>query len=177
MALNAFVILSRHPVNVPWKQPPPRQASRLAEWAKSLFGDKSPQLYIEHSVLKTIAAFLNSDGGTLLVGVDDDGYILGLDNDYSTFGKDKNVQDEWVKHFDNITGLAFGNAVMANINLAFAFIDGKAVAIIDVGQSAAPAFMKNKTENNRKQFYIRRNGSTVEIDLEETLAYAKQKWG
>ena len=109
--------------------------------------------------------------------MDDDGNILGLDNDYSTFGKDKNLRAECVKHFENITGLAFGNAVMANINLAFAFIDGKAVAIIDVGQSAAPAFMKNKTENNRKQFYIRRNGSTVEIDLEETLAYAKQKWG
>ena len=137
----------------------------------------SAQPYIEHSVLKTIAAFLNSEGGTLLVGVEDNGNILGIENDYSTFGKGKNHQDEWVKHFDNVTGHAFGNAFMDNINLEFALIEEKEVAIIDIKVSAAPAFMKNKTENNRKQFYIRRNGSTVEIDLEETVAYIKQKWG
>jgi len=137
----------------------------------------SPQLYIEHSVLKTIAAFLNSDGGALLVGVDDDGNILGLDNDYSTFGKNKNFQDEWVKHFDNITAHAFGNALMSNIKLEFAIVEEKAVAIIDVTASATRVFMKNKADGNRKQFYIRRNGSTVEIDAEEILEYVKQKWG
>ncbi|MCO5936906.1 ATP-binding protein [Mucilaginibacter sp. RB4R14] len=138
---------------------------------------KWPPQTIEHGVLKTIAAFLNSDGGTLLVGVEDDGNILGLEHDYSTFGKNKNYQDEWVKHFDNITGHAFGNALMSNIKLDFAFIENKAVAIIDVSTSSTHVFMKNKTDNNRKQFYIRRNGSTVELDAEETVAYIKQKWG
>jgi hypothetical protein len=36
---------------------------------------------IEHETLKTIAAFLNSEGGTLLIGVSDSGEILGLDAD------------------------------------------------------------------------------------------------
>jgi hypothetical protein len=138
---------------------------------------KSVLPHIEHSVLKTIAAFLNSEGGTLLVGVDDDGNILGLDDDYSTFGKDKNHQDEWVKHFDNITSHAFGNALMGNIKLEFATLEEKAVAIIDVKASTSHVFMKNKADSNRKQFYIRRNGSTVEITDEEILAYVKQRWG
>ncbi|MDB5117022.1 MAG: hypothetical protein JWQ79_2514 [Mucilaginibacter sp.] len=138
---------------------------------------KSVLPHIEHSVLKTIAAFLNSEGGSLLIGVADDGSIVGLDDDYSTFGKDKNHQDEWVKHFDNITGHAFSNAFMSNIKLEFALIDDKTVAIIDINPSSTHVFMKNKAENNRKQFYIRRNGSTVELDLEDTVAYIKQKWG
>ncbi len=99
-----------------------------------------------------------------------------LDDDYSTFGKGKNHQDEWVKYFDNITGYAFGDALISNINLEFAHIEDKSVAIIDVKASSAYVYMKSKADN-RKQFYIRRNGSTVEIRDEEILAYVKQKWG
>jgi len=138
---------------------------------------RSQQLYIEHSVLKTIAAFLNTDGGTILVGVDDNANILGLDDDFSTFGKEKNHKDEWVKHFDNITSHAFGDAFIGNIDLNFAEIENKAVAIIDVKASTSFVYMKNKADNNRKQFYIRRNGSTVEIRDEEILIYVKQRWG
>ena len=36
---------------------------------------------ITHAITKTIAAFLNSDGGILLVGVADDGEVLGLEAD------------------------------------------------------------------------------------------------
>ena len=34
---------------------------------------------MEKAVLKTIVAFLNSDGGNLLIGVADDGAIIGAD--------------------------------------------------------------------------------------------------
>ena len=50
---------------------------------------KSPQKYVEHAVMKTIAAYLNSEGGVLLIGVDDNGIILGLENDFATFSKKK----------------------------------------------------------------------------------------
>ena len=42
---------------------------------------------MEQVILKTVAAFLNSDGGTLLLGVSDDGTVLGLDHDYQTLQK------------------------------------------------------------------------------------------
>jgi len=47
---------------------------------------------LEEVIIKTVAAFTNSDGGTLLIGVDDDGNVLGLENDYAALGnadKDK----------------------------------------------------------------------------------------
>lgn len=43
-------------------------------------GEKDPR--IELAVLKTIAAFLNSSGGTLLIGVNDDGEPLGVEADH-----------------------------------------------------------------------------------------------
>ena len=42
---------------------------------------------MEQAVVKTVAAFLNTEGGTLLIGVDDSGTVLGVANDYKTLGK------------------------------------------------------------------------------------------
>ena len=40
------------------------------------------QKVLEKVISKTIAAFMNSEGGTLFIGVDDDGNVIGLENDY-----------------------------------------------------------------------------------------------
>ncbi len=40
---------------------------------------------MEEIILKTIAAFNNAEGGKLLIGVTDEGDILGLESDYNTF--------------------------------------------------------------------------------------------
>ena len=43
-------------------------------------GEKHDEI-ITHAVIKTIAAFLNSDGGTLLIGVTDAGETCGVEHD------------------------------------------------------------------------------------------------
>ena len=70
--------------------------------------------YIEHSITKNVNAFLNSGGGTLLVGVDDDGIVLGLENDYKTF---KNGKDGFLLHFDDIINNTLGKEQHANISM------------------------------------------------------------
>jgi hypothetical protein len=44
---------------------------------------------LEQEVFKTVAAFMNSEGGILLIGVDDDGRISGIEKDYETFTQKK----------------------------------------------------------------------------------------
>ena len=52
---------------------------------------------IEWSVVKTIAGFMNSHGGTLLVGVQDDGSVLGLEEDFAVFSKkDADSWEQWL---------------------------------------------------------------------------------
>lgn len=71
----------------------------------------SPQKYVEHSAIKNLAAFLNSEGGTLFIGVDDDGVILGLeDTDFKSF-KNTNNKDAFNLHFDDLVQTYFGNAI------------------------------------------------------------------
>ena len=54
-----------------------------------------------------LAAFLNSKGGTLLIGVGDGGEVIGLEND-----KFQN-EDKFALHLDNLIKDQLGGAVFA----------------------------------------------------------------
>lgn len=133
----------------------------------------SIQKHIEHSVGKTIAAFLNSEGGTLFIGVDDESKILGLDNDFNTF-KGSNKKDEFSKHFDNLIQNYFGNHYTRLLSLEFCEIDGKTIAVIDISQKAPePVYLK---DGDKEIFYIRRFSSTKDLTIRETVSYIKEHW-
>ena len=72
---------------------------------------------LETATLKTIAAFLNSrDGGTLLIGVADDGTVHGLDSDYATLHKPgKDDRDQFQQHLANIISASMGPAAATNV--------------------------------------------------------------
>jgi predicted HTH transcriptional regulator len=63
---------------------------------------------IKHAAMKTIAAFANTDGGTLIIGVNDNKELIGLESDYKHFSRD-NKQDELKKYFDNTVNDFFRN--------------------------------------------------------------------
>ena len=68
---------------------------RLVEFKSSLrfcLKTSKAEKYIEFAVIKNIAAFLNTNGGKIIIGVDDDGKILGLENtDFITFKEENKV--------------------------------------------------------------------------------------
>jgi predicted HTH transcriptional regulator len=128
---------------------------------------------IEHSAFKNIAAFLNSEGGTLIIGVDDEKNILGLEQtDYTTFSK-PDKQDEWSKHLDNLIQNFVGNKVHAFLKTQHIGIEGKTVAIIEVKQSNEPVWLKNGAT---EEFYIRRTASAVPLSGKEAVEYIKAHW-
>jgi hypothetical protein len=153
--------------------------NRLVEFKSSLrycLNQKSPQAYVVHSSFKNLAAFLNSDGGHLFVGVDDNGEILGLENtDFATF-KGTNKKDEFLKHFDNLIEKYFGNGLAGLLNVQFHEIDQKTIAVIEVkGKSPAPVILKNPEKGN-EEFYIRRNASAIALTMFEFFNYTKEQW-
>lgn len=53
---------------------------------------------METVIAKTVAAFMNSGGGTLLIGVDDDGKLIGLGPDYATLkSPDADRFELWIR--------------------------------------------------------------------------------
>ena len=139
--------------------------------------ENKPQKYVEHSAIKNLAAFLNSEGGTLFIGVDDDGNILGLENtDFASF-KGYNKKDEFIKHFDNLIQNYFGNDMIHKFNVEFETIDNKTIALIHIKDKAtAPIIITNPEKNSQEEFYVRRNASAIALTMYEMYNYTKENW-
>jgi len=129
---------------------------------------------ISDVITKTVAAFLNTGGGTLLVGVDDDGQAIGLDPDLALIkGNDLDGYENWLvgAHLQD----RLGKVPVSHVSCSFEKIDDQDVCRLDVGASPGPVFAK--TSKNPKAFYIRQGNSTHELDPEELLTYVEERWG
>jgi hypothetical protein len=131
----------------------------------------SPDKKMEVACIKTIAAFLNTSGGILFIGVADDRSILGLEKDFESFKKPDKL-DEFQKHLDNLIQNYFDNSFFSLIDIKFPTLGKKMVCTIDVKQSDKPVLLNNEETD----FYIRRLGSTVKLNKREMMEYVKNKW-
>ena len=178
--VHLYQVLSNHAESKPtiddYKLTIEQGETRTTEFKSTLrycLHRKSAQADIAHSSLKTIVAFLNTDGGELFIGVSDDKEILGLENDYKVSGKDKD-KDAFLLTLDNFISNQIGAIHMSNISVNIIEIEGKEVAVIKVaGRSQSPVWLKNK---DKQQFFIRRSASTFELTGEETHKYISEHW-
>jgi CRP-like cAMP-binding protein len=122
---------------------------------------------IEHAALKSIAAFLNSWGGILLVGVDDNKNITGIEADQ--FDND----DKAMLHLTNMIKERMGAHFMQFINCSVELIASRKVMRIDVSPSNLPAFLNN---NNEEFFYIRTGPSTTELKPSRIYDYIDNRF-
>jgi len=128
---------------------------------------------LEKMVLKTIAAFLNSQGGILLVGVEDDGTIVGIEDDFGTFDAgDQNV-DTWQLNLKQKIINAFGPDVWAILDLKLDVTEQGTVARIGCPPRAQPTWLNNKAG---PEFYIRAASSTEPLPTERWSQYVKERW-
>ena len=134
------------------------------------------QGYIEYEITKTIAAFANTKGGLLLIGVDDLGNVLGLDKDIDSF-RSKSL-DGFLKHFDNLLKDHFNEPIDALLNYGIEEVQSKFVFKINVKESIKPRFRIKKGKNGEKikEFFIRRAASSPSLDIEDAAQYIIDKW-
>tara|TARA_B100001059_G_scaffold67915_1_gene64793 strand:- start:1242 stop:3380 length:2139 start_codon:yes stop_codon:yes gene_type:complete len=133
---------------------------------------KAPPEAIELGVLKTIAAFSNSNGGDLFIGVNDSEEIVGLEKDYLSFKPIDQNKDGFQKHLDNIISKTFTNSIFSSLLITIETINNLDFCRINVKKARNTIFAKiNKDE----KFYIRRSGSTVELSKSEMIKYLKNR--
>ncbi|WP_052324324.1 AlbA family DNA-binding domain-containing protein [Methanolobus tindarius] len=126
-----------------------------------------PDKRIEHAVAKTMVAYLNSDGGCLLVGVSDDGSILGIEAD--------NFQnnDKFNQHFSNIIAHNIGNEHLPFINSELIKVDDKFVLKVNCIPSDKPVFLK---DDGKEEFYIRSSAASLEISGSKLIEYIDSRF-
>jgi hypothetical protein len=132
---------------------------------------------MEEIILKSISAFNNGKGGKLLIGVDDDGEILGLYDDYKTLKESS--KDNFELHLRNLINTAFGKEFAAiQLSIKFPVINDKEICEIDIKRGKNPLYCEvtDKNGGKSKKFYIRSGNSSQEMDIEETASYIKSRF-
>lgn len=122
---------------------------------------------IESSVLKTITAYLNTEGGTVIVGVSDSGEILGLEKD--AFPN----KDKLKLHFNNMIKERIGSQFMPFIQYELFPIDDKHVLKIDCLASTKRVFLKDGKE---EEFYVRNGPSSVKLSGPSLVDYINHRF-
>lgn len=141
------------------------------------FKEQSPNKKLEEVILKTIAAFANGQGGTLLIGVDDDGKILGLEGDYHALGGAN--RDKFELHLRNLLNGNLGMAfVTSKIKVSFPSIGESEICQVDIQPSTKPLVISVKDKNGQSQekFYVRSGNSSQELSLNEMQAYLSERF-
>ena len=131
----------------------------------NLKADRSEKV-IEKAWLKSVAAFLNSDGGVLLVGVEDNGDILGIEAD------NFENEDKYLLHVNNLIQQHIGLEHAGFIGYQLVPVDSKRVLFIECQPSPSPVFLKISKE---EEFYIRVGPGSRRLSTSEVVAYVTNR--
>lgn len=131
-------------------------------------GEKNDKL--EYVIIKTIAAFMNTDGGTLIIGVDDNQNILGLDADIGTLKK-PNI-DGFQLHLLDLYKGYIGADLGSHIKISFPEIEGKKICVVKVSKSSKAIFTKFE---GREDYYVRVGCASQPLSREEQSSHEKQR--
>ena len=124
--------------------------------------------FFEHAALKSIAAFLNSPkGGTLIVGVSDDGRPLGINDD------DFPSEDRMSQHLVHIVNSRMRPNPWAKMHIAFEDYEGHRVMVVRCEASSSPVYL---TKEQDEEFYVRAGPTTIPLSVSQTQDYIKQRW-
>lgn len=151
--------------------------SGRVEFKSSLRWDykmNSPNPALGLAVAKVLSSFMNAtEGGTLLIGVDNKGEVLGLERDFSTFDHEKQNRDGFELHFTQIMRNYLGVEPMRHIHLKFEIISEKTIARIEVEPASQPIYVRS---GGKTEFYARIGNASQPLNVEDTVRYIKSRW-
>ena len=154
----------------------PMELAKRVEAGQLLLKDaeKQAQDGIKKAVTKTIAAFLNSHGGTLVIGVSDHGEVIGIEPDFPHLSRGKENPDGWLLSLRNIVVDALAADVWSLINVSLVRREDHLIAIVQVPQRRVETWLKDKTS---EQFYVRAANSTEPLTGSPLIRYIREHFG
>ena len=126
---------------------------------------------LEQVVVKSISGLMNAQGGVLLIGVADNGEIVGIENDLRMIPRRQDV-DGYENHLTTLLAQSIGAAATANVLVKFEDADGKTVCRVSVRPGGSPVFTSQKGQPDA--FYVRLGNSTRPLGAREAHEYISQ---
>lgn len=132
---------------------------------------------LEEVILKTIAAFSNGEGGTLIIGVNDEGEIEGLHHDYATLNNGD--KDKFEIHLRNLLNKEYGvEFATNNLKIAFPEVNDKEICMIEIKPALKPLYtsITDTSGNKFQKFYVRSGNSSQDVLLSEISEYISKRF-
>ena len=129
----------------------------------------------EQIIVKSISGFMNREGGTLLIGVSDDGAVVGLEADYATLSKGN--RDGFELFITQLIADKIAGPSPTLCNVSFHEVDGKDVCRVDVAASAKPVFSCPVNSKEQTDFWVRQGNRTDQLHGTELVEYTDDHWG
>jgi hypothetical protein len=122
-------------------------------------------------VVTTVAAFLNSVGGVLVIGIHDNGHQVGLEPDLARVG---GSQDTLKRNVVASLGRALTDSTVSlNVTVEIEK-SGTDLLVIRVSPSPSPVYA---VINNQEHFCVRSGSSTLRLTHSEADSYKNENWG
>lgn len=147
--------------------------SNTVEFKASLVWDykrQQPTRELKIAVARTVSSFMNSNGGILLIGVGDDGTILGLEKDLKQL---HDSRDEFERTLTNAINTYLGKVNSAYLHMKFHKVKEKDMAVVHVKKSPHPVYV---TSEGKEEFCIRSGNACQTLEVSEANLYIKDKW-
>jgi hypothetical protein len=147
---------------------------QFVEFKSSILWDYRQEKMNKHlsvPIIKNVAAFMNTAGGTLLVGIDDDGDVLGLDADFAVMKKPN--PDGFELIFNNAFAQMIGAELRPFVQLSFPAIEGKTICLIAVRPATSPVYFRHQ---GKEEFYIRAGNASQPLSVSKATAYIRDRF-
>lgn len=137
---------------------------------------QEPDKRLEQVAVKTVAGFLNSDGGVLAIGVDDEGQPLGVDSDLATFKSKPNL-DGLELFLRELFDANLSTTTAGLVRISFEPLSGITIGLVRVTPSGKPVFAKGQNGRGHTDFWVRIGNASKQLHGEEMLHYQAEHWG
>jgi len=126
---------------------------------------------LEKASMKTIAAFMNSQGGHLVLGVGDGGEAVGMEHDYASLPR--RDADGFQNHFSNVLSAMIGPSFRQFVRVRQFDHEGKECTLVSVRPADRPAYVK---DHENEEFFIRTGNGTTALRISEANAYINSRF-
>jgi predicted HTH transcriptional regulator len=139
----------------------------------SIKENKQDSRGVTFASLKTVAAFLNTEGGDLILGVSDDGSVIGIELDQLE------NNDKYMLHLAQVIRNGLGDRAGTLIDPKMQTVAGKTVCVVGCQRSPEPVFLKWKGLETVPEgdFFVRSGPGTIKLSPEDTKSYIRTRFG
>ncbi len=135
-----------------------------------------PDKKMEHAITKTVCGFLNAQGGKLLIGIDDDGNVVGLGSDLQTLRKKDH--DGYELFLRQMLDDSISVPTAGIVRISFESVAGESICVVSASSSGKPVFARShEGDRGHSEFWVRIGNATRQLHGDDMVGYQSNHWG